>query len=249
MLTSTTVLKSVQRYSPIAILVSAAALIPLMAAQNPLERYAQNYKRVFDNPEISVLRVHYGPHESIGVHDHSDYPTLFIYLNDSGAVRFTMQGVPPSTMLRPSMEPGAFRYSPGQIERHSVQNLSDKSSEFLRIELKQFPLAGGEAFRQHAPSALKSNSLAREFSNDEIEVERVVCKIGPACSVPASPLPALLVALSAVSLSVDSNAQNLGLGDLQWIDARRALSIRAAGSAPAHLLRILVKPPRRGSPI
>lgn len=246
---STTALKSVQHCAPIAILVLAAALIPISIAQNPLERYPQNYKAVFDNSQISALRVHYGPHEYVPVHDHSDYPTLFIYLNDSGPVRFTMEGVPPSTMLRPAMEAGAFRYSPGQLERHAVQNLSEKSSEFLRVELKQFPLSGGEAFRQHAPSSLKGNSIAREFSNDQIEVQRVVCKIGPACSIPPAPLPALLVAFSAVRLSVDSGMQNMGLGDLQWIDARHALSISAAGSAPAHLLRILVKSPRRSAPI
>lgn len=249
MMLSTTALKSVQHRAPIAILVLAATLIPISIAQNPLERYPQNYKAVFDNSQISALKVHYGPHEYVPVHDHSDYATLFVYLNDSGPVRFTIQGVPPSTLLRPAMEAGAFRYSPGQLERHSVQNLSEKSSEFLRVELKQFPLSGGEAFRQHAPSSLKSNGISKEFSNDQIEVQRVVCKTGPACSIPASPLPALLVALSAVRLSADASMQSMGLGDLQWIDARHALSISAEGSAPAHLLRILIKSPRRTAPI
>lgn len=216
------------------------------SAQNPLERYPQNYTSVFDNALVTVLRVHYGPHELVGVHDHSDLPTLFVYLNNSGPVQFNMYGVPPSTMVRPAAQIGSFRYSPGRVERHSVRNLSDTPSEFLRIELKQFPLEGGESFRGEPPAKLAVNSTAREFSNDQIEVDRVLCKGGSECSVPADPLPALLVALSParLSLSSDSKAQTIGLGEVRWIDSQRAIRISSPGNDPAHLLRILIKSPQ-----
>jgi hypothetical protein len=228
-----------------------AALATHALSQDPLQRYPQNYKQVLDNAQVTVLRVHYGPHETVGVHDHSDVPTLFIYLNDSGPVRFNMNGVPPSTVVRPPGHLGAFRYSPGGVERHSVQNLGDKNSEFLRVELKQFPLKGGEDFRRDAPLSLAANSMAREFSNDQIEVERVVCMPGKPCLVPAGPLPSLVVALSGLGVSIgnDAGAHTLDLGEMQWIDANNAIRVSAAGSAPAHLLRILVKPPRQGAPV
>lgn len=216
------------------------------SAQNPLERYPQNYKSILDNAQVAVLRVHYGPHESVPVHDHSDLPTLFVYLNNSGPVQFNMHGVPPSTMVRPSVQLGAFRYSPGRVERHSVQNLSDTSSEFLRIELKQFPLEGGESFRNDPPVNLAVNSISHDFINDQIEVDRVLCKAGSECSVPADPLPTLLVGLSAAHYSAlpDSTAQTISLGDVRWIEPQHALRISAIASGPAHLMRILVKSPK-----
>jgi hypothetical protein len=62
---------------------------------------------------------------------------------------------------------GAFRVSPGRLERHSVDNLSDLSSDFLRVELKHFPLGHLEnAFRGHAPQDA-SSVLAKSCTNVE----------------------------------------------------------------------------------
>ena len=230
---------------------AAVALAAAASAQNPLERYPQNYKQILDKPQFSIIRVHYGPNEYVGVHDHSDFPTLFVYLNNSGAVRFRQEGVPPSTMVRPPARPGAFRYSPGGVERHSVQNLSDTSSEFLRIELKQFPLEGGEASRHNPPETLSADSTAREFSNDQIEVDRVICMPGHTCAVSADSLPSLLIALSPVRLSgaSDSAGQSIDLGEVKWIEARQPVTVSASGTAPAHLLRVLVKSQRPATPV
>ena len=109
-------------------------------AQDPAKVYPANYKLVLDNAEFAVYRVHYGPHETVGVHDHSAYPTVYVYLNDGGPVRFTHEEAEPFTLVRPPTHKGAFRLSPGRIERHRVENLSDAPSEFLRIELKTIPL-------------------------------------------------------------------------------------------------------------
>ena len=52
-------------------------------AQSPLPN---NYKTILNNHDLLVMRVHYGPHEVVPMHDHSAYPTVFVYLNDSGII-------------------------------------------------------------------------------------------------------------------------------------------------------------------
>jgi hypothetical protein len=228
-----------------------ALLLLTCRAQDPLRRYPQNYQLVFENEKISVIHVHYGPYEHVPVHDHSDYATLFIYLNDCGPVRFRMEGVPPTTMVRPAVSLGAFRYSPGRVERHSVQSLSEQSSDFLRIELKQFPLQGGEAFRHGAPASLNDNRDEKEFSNDLIDVERVVCMPGSHCRIAAVSEPSLIVALSDVRLERPSEGkeETLSAGRQLWANAHEAVSISAKSSAPAHLLRVVIKSPRTFAPV
>jgi hypothetical protein len=218
------------------------------SAQDPLQRYPQNYKLIFENQEISVIRVHYGPHETVGVHDHSDLPTLLVYLNDSGPVRFRMEDVPPSVLVRPPAKLGSFRYSPGQLERHSVENLSDASSDFLRIELKKFPLRGGKAFRGDPPASLAASGTTKEFVNGEVEVERVICMAGATCALAAASEPSILVALSQLSVSDGQDRDTaMNTGDVRWMEANQQAT--ATANKPAQLLRILVKSPKPISPV
>jgi hypothetical protein len=57
-------------------------------AQEPTVAFPKNYSVAFDNDFVSVIRVHYEAHEFIGVHDHSHLPTIYVYVSDSGPVRF-----------------------------------------------------------------------------------------------------------------------------------------------------------------
>ena len=116
-------------------------------AQDSLKVFPKSYSLVFENSAVSVIRVHYGPHEKVGIHDHSDYPTVYVYLSDSPPVRFELDEKPPFALTRPPAKIGAFRVSPGRRERHSVENLGGTSSDFLRIELKQVPLGSVQSFR------------------------------------------------------------------------------------------------------
>jgi hypothetical protein len=244
-------LRSIRRCTAAVLLLCGAALLSFPAsAQNPLQRYPQNYKLIFDNPQISVIRVHYGPHEMVGVHDHSDLPTLFVYLNDSGRVQFRIEDIPPSVMVRQPAKLGSFYYSPGRRERHSVENLSDTSSDFLRIELKQFPLQGGEAFRKDPPTSLADSRTTKEFANDQVEVERVICLGGATCPLDAADEPSVLIALSQVSVSgfPDHNAA-MNTGDIRWMEANQQAIATASANEPAQFLRVFVKPAKPTAPI
>jgi hypothetical protein len=105
------------------------------------------------------VRVHYGPHEKLGIHDHSKMPTIYVYLSDSDPIRSSHIEEHPFTLLRPRVQQGAFRVSPGRIERHSVENMGDRSSDFLRVEMKTIPLGRiPGSFRGVAPAVLSRSS-------------------------------------------------------------------------------------------
>lgn len=209
--------------------------------QDPLKAYPNNYKLIFDNADVSVIRVHYGPHEKVGVHDHSKFPTIYVYLNDAGPVRFSHDEKPPFVLTRPAVKAGSFRVSPGRVERHTVENLSDGSSEYLRIELKRIPLHGGlRAYRGAAPATLASGTR-EEYAGREVSIERIVCDPGAACAAKSSGTPVLLVAFSPIKVAVGSRAslaKTLQGGEVEWLPKADGVSIAAATQGAAHLLEI-----------
>src|SRR5579884_3621909 len=109
-------------------------------AQDPLTLLPRNYRLDFENPIVRVVHVHYEPHEKLPVHKHSERPTVYVYLSDSGPVRYTHVEAHPFTMVRRALKAGTFRVSPGRLEKHEVENLGDIPTDYLRVELKQVPL-------------------------------------------------------------------------------------------------------------
>jgi hypothetical protein len=210
--------------------------------QDPIATFPKNYSLTFDNDVVSVIRVHYGPHERIGVHDHSKFPTIYVYLSKSSPVRFEHDEKPAWSITRPPTSTGAFRVSPGRIESHAVENLGDTGSDFLRVELKQVPLGSDlKPFRSKAPSSPLQSGRAVEFTSSEVEVQRIICEPGKSCQVDGSISPALLVAFSPLQLAendVPNQGEPMRDGDVKWVPGSRAISVLAASTAPAHLIRI-----------
>jgi hypothetical protein len=225
------------------LLILFAAATIATHAQDPLTAYPKNYKLILDNPQVRVLRCHYGPHEHVGVHNHSDYPTIYVYLSDSGPVRFSHIEERAFVMTRPPVKAGTFRVSPGRPERHTVENLSDMSSDYLRIELKQIPLHGTlQPFRGEAPATLTGNSTTTVFHEPQLTIQRIVCHIGPACTASEPSSPTLLVAFSSLKFAAPGQAdKQMQSGDIQWLEKSPSLAISATTPTPAHLLSISLK--------
>jgi hypothetical protein len=211
-----------------------------MLPQDPTVAFPNNYRKVLENADVVVLRVHYGPHETVGVHDHSDHPTVYVYLNDSGPVRFVHE--PENVILtRPPTHTGAYRVSPGRRERHSIVNLTDKPSEYLRVELKKVPLGAlKREFRGSAPGALVEGTKV-EFEDPALRIERVVCDAGATCALAAESSPSVLVAFSPSEL-VEHGRPKVFPEDSStlWLRGGEGASVRAMSKAPAHLLRIVL---------
>jgi len=210
-------------------------LISIARAQDPVGTFPKNYSILLDNKAAEVIRVHYGPREKLGVHDHSINPTVYVYLNDAGPVRFQHFEEQGFTLTRPPTAKGAFRVSPGRLEKHTVENMGDASSDFLRVELKQIPLGRfKQAFRGPAPRSLSESGTSVEFKSPFVEVQRVVCVNSSACSIDPSPFPSVIVSFTPV--------RQLESGAVRWLPASEGMEITWDGASPAHLLRIMIPP-------
>lgn len=215
-------------------------------AQDAVKAFPKNYQLIFENEYVSVIRVHYGPYEKVGVHDHSAFPTVYVYLSDSPPVRFTHDEQPPFVQVRPPAKAGAFRVSPGRRERHSVENLGDGSSDFLRVELKQLPLGSVQAFRGEAPEDLSAPEHKVEVDSPALRIERLFC-LGSNANYymhPAS-APSLLVAFTASPIITamegippSRRPQMLSAGQVSWLDSGMVLQVLPETGVPANLLRI-----------
>ena len=199
-----------------------------------------NYRKVLDNADVAVLRVHYGPHETVGMHDHSDHPTVYVYLNDSGPVRF--EHAEGFIITRQPTHTGAYRVSPGRRERHRVVNLSDTPSDYLRVELKKVPFGTlKHEFRGSAPQTLVPGSKT-EFEDAVMKIERVVCKAGAICALPEETAPSVLVAFTPSELLEREKATFFpDESSTLWLRAGGEASVRGRGNSPAHLLRIVLR--------
>ena len=98
-------------------------------AQDPVSVDPQHHKVEFENEQVRVLRITYGPHEKdAGLHEHPNF--VVVALNDY-AVKITF----------PDGKTEEGRGKAGQVTwwpatKHLVESMSDKPTEFLGIELK-----------------------------------------------------------------------------------------------------------------
>ncbi|HKQ87580.1 MAG TPA: hypothetical protein VJS43_12530 [Candidatus Acidoferrales bacterium] len=215
------------------------------SAQDPTVTLPNNYKLVFDNSAVAVIHVHYEPHEKIPLHDHSKFPTVYVYLSDSGPVLFSHVEAHPFSYTRRPVKLGAYRVSPGRIEKHYVENKGDIPTDFLRVELKQLPIRHfTDEFRGQPPPSLSSDMDVTEFSNSDVAVERIVCVPDSSCAITPAPSPSLVIAFTAAQ-TADNRAgprvTHMKIGGVQWMDGGDALSLHADSSEAAHVLRILLR--------
>jgi hypothetical protein len=202
-----------------------------------------NYKTLLTNPSFRVIAVRYGPHEKVPVHDHPAVPTVFIYLNNSSPVRISHEEqAEPSSTIRPPTQAGAFRIGPGIVERHSVENLGDLESIFLRVELLNLrPEEKIVELRGKAPTDLTHNLSATEFSSPALSITRTICIDPTPCAVAPSPMSSVIVAISASTVTTNGHQTTLRPGDVIPVAPQQSLQISPINSQPAHILQVLVR--------
>ena len=187
-------------------------------AQNPAP-LPPNYTTLLENPDLLVMRVHYGPREFVPLHDHSAYPTVYVYLNDSGIIQ--IDHAPPDTFSinRPPTHTGAFRISPSMAERHSITNLSDLPSDFLRVELKTIPLSDlTQAVRGATPTSPQPGTHT-EFEDTALRIGRILCPPTTPCEATPNPARSLLVAITPLEIQTPEGNRPLRPGDVLWLPA------------------------------
>jgi hypothetical protein len=211
-------------------------------AQTAVATLPENYKTIFENPDLLVRHVHYGSHEFVPMHDHSAYPTVYVYLNNSGEVEIAHEGPKAFKVVRPPTHAGAFRISPSMAERHSVTNLSDTPSDFLRVELKSIPQSDlKEVFRSEVPSQF-SPGTRTEFEDAALRIDRIICPKATPCSATPATSRSLLIAITPQRIETKAGRRSLRSGDVYWFSENGHMAPRL--SAAAQSLRIALLYPK-----
>ena len=205
------------------------------------------YEPEFENARARVTRVRYAPREKIDSHDHPANPTVYVYLRDSGPVRFVHTGDEPFTLTRPAVKAGGFRLSRGAKETHSVESLTDQPTEYLRVELKGLTV-DRQTFRGRfppEPRAARSRPGQKvRFEDKQVRITRVTCAAGRTCAgLGARDAASLLVALTPARLKSDGAGADLTLtlGQTMWSEPGAAPAFANVSDGPAEFLRIDLK--------
>lgn len=117
------------------LLMMLAALYAAPAcAQDAVQVDPRHYKVEFENDQVRVLRITYGPGEKSVMHGHP--ANVAVFLTDARA-RFTL---PDGTTQEINSKAGSTEWDPGG--KHLPQSTGDKPFELILVELKGNPGKG-----------------------------------------------------------------------------------------------------------
>jgi quercetin dioxygenase-like cupin family protein len=108
--------------------VGCLVLASTVQAQDAVKADSTHYRVEVDNPQVRILRVHYGPHEKSVMHSHP--ATVAIFLTD-GQGRFTF---PDGKTQEFSVKAGDVQYSAAVV--HTPENTGDQPLDLIVVELK-----------------------------------------------------------------------------------------------------------------
>ncbi len=101
----------------------------LELAQDSVEIDPQHYQVVFENDQVRVLRITYGPNEKSKLHEHP--AGVGVSLTDNQHWRFT---APDGTTEEQTHKIGEAIWA--EAGKHLPENLTDQTHEVVLVELK-----------------------------------------------------------------------------------------------------------------
>ncbi|CAN5897596.1 hypothetical protein BH20GEM1_BH20GEM1_03790 [soil metagenome] len=105
-------------------------------AQDPVVVDSAHYTLVFENEQVRVLRIEYGPGEESVMHDHP--AGVAVSLEDSHT-QFTLAD---GQVVESALKAGDAIWAPAGS--HVPKSLSDKPSSLILVEIKDPPPGGAE---------------------------------------------------------------------------------------------------------
>ncbi len=112
----------------ISLLLSVLIIIQSLFAQDASKVDPKHYKVEFENDQVRVLRISYGPGEKSVMHEHPE--GVVVYLSDAQA-KFTM---PDGKTMDASGKAGQTFWTPAA--KHQPENTGDKPFEVIQVEMK-----------------------------------------------------------------------------------------------------------------
>ena len=127
------------------------------SAQDPYVVAADHYHLLFENTWVRATRVTYGPDKTAPVHQHPPTPTtLYVYLTDSGVMRFRHVSGEHVMGLNIDRKPVLAEY------------LGDAPTEYVRIELRTEDL-------DRPTRDVRMTPKDSGFENGQVRILRVSC--------------------------------------------------------------------------
>ena len=126
-----------------------ALAVPSVLAQDPVKVDSKHYKVEFENSQVRVLRIKYGPHEKSVMHRHPN--SVAIFVTDANG-KFTF---PNGTSQDFTSKAGETRWNPAGL--HLPENTSDQPFELVLVELKSRRTTHKPAANKPANAATNSN--------------------------------------------------------------------------------------------
>jgi quercetin dioxygenase-like cupin family protein len=115
-----------------AAILGMAFVMPAMA-QDPTKVDAKHYKVEFENDQVRILRITYGPKEKSVMHEHPN--AVAVFLTD-GKAKFTS---PDGKAQDAPIKAGTAQFTPAG--KHLPENVGDKPFELVLVEMKGKPAA------------------------------------------------------------------------------------------------------------
>jgi quercetin dioxygenase-like cupin family protein len=106
----------------------AGLVIGVAVAQDPTVVDAKHYKVMFENEQVRVLKITYGPKEKSVMHEHPNAVAVFL---TEGQIKFEL---PDGKSQDAAVKAGQAMFSPGG--KHLPENVGDKPFEVVLVELK-----------------------------------------------------------------------------------------------------------------
>jgi quercetin dioxygenase-like cupin family protein len=103
------------------------------SAQDAAKVDSKHYKVEFENDQVRVLRISYGPHEKSVMHSHPG--SVVVFMTD-GHFKFTLPDGKTQDLVPKA---GTVQWSAPST--HLPENLGDKGFEVIQVELKTKPAA------------------------------------------------------------------------------------------------------------
>lgn len=162
------------------------ALMALTLAQDPTKTLPKSYKVEFENAAVRIVRVHYDAKAKLPEHEHPGGVTVYLYFNASSGVRFEHDdGIP---ITRPAVQPGAIRIGAGPGEHHTVTNLADTPTDFIRILVKNTDVV----IKNRPMTRIPPSQM--EYENPMMHISRIDVQPGTKTRIEAGTYPKLRIA-------------------------------------------------------
>ena len=151
-----------------------AVAVPSALAQDPVKVDSKHYKVEFENSQVRVLRINYGPHEKSVMHRHPNAVAIFV--TDSNG-KFTF---PNGKTQDFSSKAGETLSTPAG--RHLPENTSDQPFEVILVELKtakRKPAAKKTAAKSAAKSAAAKKAAPKKAAARKPAAKSAAKKAAP----------------------------------------------------------------------